>query len=139
MSLYSYQGSYPIPVPFRIKLSSGFTRTDPTTFTQEELEDAGYTGPYEEPVYDSTIETLSWNGTEYVKRPYNTEEIEAQWDIIRLERDRLLKESDYTQISDYDLGIENREEWRVYRQILRDLPETQTNPFDISWPLMPVS
>lgn len=135
--LYSHHSSRPAPLPFRITLPNGFTRTDPSTFTETEITAAGFTGPYTEPIYDSKIETLDWNGTEYVKRLYNAEELEAQWNIIRLERDKLLKSSDYTQISDYDLGIENVEEWKTYRQSLRDLPETQTNPFDISWPNLP--
>jgi hypothetical protein len=48
-----------------------------------------------------------------------------------------LKDSDWTQISDYDLGLENKEQWATYRQELRDLPEVQSNPFDISYPDIP--
>lgn len=32
----------PEPIPFRIRLSSGLTRTDPATFTAEEIAGAGY-------------------------------------------------------------------------------------------------
>ena len=42
MSLYSYQGKEPKSLPFRITLSNGQTRTDPSTFTAEEIADAGY-------------------------------------------------------------------------------------------------
>jgi hypothetical protein len=40
--LYSLNGAYPKPLPKRIVLSNGTTRTDPTTFTPEEIADAGY-------------------------------------------------------------------------------------------------
>jgi len=43
---------------------------------------------------------------------------------IRKVRDRLLSESDYTQIPDSPFSEEVREAWRVYRAALRDLPTT---------------
>ncbi len=136
MNLYSYQGSKPQPLPFRIRLPDGSTRTDPSTFTQEEITAAGYTGPYTQPSYDTKTEVLDWDGSEYFVRPYNTQELEEQWNKVREQRNRLLKDSDWTQISDYDLGLENKEQWATYRQELRDLPEVQSNPFDILWPVI---
>jgi hypothetical protein len=38
---------------------------------------------------------------------------------------------------DAPLGEGEREAWRVYRQALRDLPETITDPADILWPEPP--
>ena len=58
--LYSLQGNRPAPLPFRITLPNGFTRTDPSTFTEEEILAAGLTGPYTEPPYDPTTEQLDW-------------------------------------------------------------------------------
>jgi hypothetical protein len=43
-------------------------------------------------------------------------------DVIRLIRNGLLTDSDWTQISDAPLTIEKREEWKQWRQYLRDLP-----------------
>jgi hypothetical protein len=60
MMLYSFQGSRPAPLPFRITLPNGFTRTDPSTFTENEITAAGFTGPYVEPPYDPAIEQLGW-------------------------------------------------------------------------------
>ena len=136
MMLYSLNGSLPEPLPFRIKFPDGFTRTDPSTFTQEEITAAGYIGPYTQPSYDSKTEVLDWNGSEYFIRPYNTQEIEEQWNKVREQRNQLLKDSDWTQIGDYDLGLENKEQWAIYRQELRDLPNFQSNPFDIQWPIL---
>ncbi len=55
-----------------------------------------------------------------------TEEKQEETEILvvdtRQERDRLLKESDWTQLLDSPLTKEEQEKWRVYRQQLRDMP-----------------
>jgi len=58
--LYSFNGGHPEPLPFRITLPNGFTRTDPSTFTEDEISVAGFTGPYVEPGYDPTTQQLDW-------------------------------------------------------------------------------
>jgi hypothetical protein len=60
MTLYSHNGSRPAPLPFRITLPNGFTRTDPSTFTEDEIHAAGFTGPYIEPPYNPATEQLGW-------------------------------------------------------------------------------
>jgi hypothetical protein len=60
MTLYSFNGSRPEPLPFRITLPNGFTRTDPSTFTEDEILAAGFTGPYTKPSYDPATEQLDW-------------------------------------------------------------------------------
>lgn len=56
---------------------------------------------------------------------------------LRRERDRLLTQCDWTQMPDAPLNEAQREAWRAYRQQLRDLPETITDPADILWPEPP--
>jgi hypothetical protein len=58
--LYSFNDAYPAPLPFRITLPNGFTRTEPVTFTEAEIASAGFTGPYTEPGYDPTTQQLDW-------------------------------------------------------------------------------
>lgn len=58
--LYSHSNARPEPLPFRITLPNGFTRTDPATFTEDEIAAAGFTGPYTEPIYDPTTQQLDW-------------------------------------------------------------------------------
>ena len=43
---------------------------------------------------------------------------------VRIERNRLLVESDWTQLSDSPLIEEKKLAWQAYRDSLRDLPET---------------
>jgi hypothetical protein len=64
--LYSIRQQRPASLPFRIRLSNGFTRTEPASFTAEEITDAGYVGPYTEPAYDAATEQLLWVDGAYV-------------------------------------------------------------------------
>lgn len=66
MMLYSFNGSRPAPLPFRITLPNGFTRTDPSTFTENEIAAAGFAGPYDEPAYDPTTQQLEWANGAFV-------------------------------------------------------------------------
>lgn len=63
-----------------------------------------------------------------------SEMISGQWMILRKSRNILLKESDWTQLSDSPAV---KETWAVYRQALRDITQTTTNPFDVIWPTPP--
>jgi len=79
MTLYSYNGAYPQTLPFRIRLSDGRTRTDPTSFTAEELADAGYTEVSDKPtITDSQV--LEWDSQaiDWVVRDKTSEEIAAE-------------------------------------------------------------
>ncbi len=67
--LYSFHGNRPAPLPFRITLPDGFTRTDPITFTEDEILAAGFTGPYTEPSYDPATEQLDWADSVYSVTP----------------------------------------------------------------------
>ena len=73
-------------------------------------------------------------------RPLTDEEqqtiIDSQWANIRSRRNIELNESDWTHISDSPLTVEKKEEFKVYRQSLRDIT-TQLNPFSIEWPTPP--
>lgn len=59
----------------------------------------------------------------------------AQWDVIRAERNKLLVDSDWTQLPDAPVDAAA---WATYRQALRDVT-TQANPFAIIWPESPSS
>jgi len=77
--LYSFRQQRPAPLPFRIRLSNGFTRTEPASFSAEEIADAGYVGPYTEPVYDSATEQLGWVDGAYVIEPLPPPPVVPRW------------------------------------------------------------
>jgi hypothetical protein len=61
---------------------------------------------------------------------------EKQWAQVRVERDKLLAECDWTQLP--DAPIPDRTAWVTYRSELRQIPETQTDPSNIVWPTPPI-
>lgn len=54
--------------------------------------------------------------------PSDAEKMELTAVRIRIMREELLSESDWTQVPDSPLTAEKRTEWQDYRQRLRDLP-----------------
>ena len=73
----------------------------------------------------------SYNGEVTVEDiPMSDEEARAQ-------RDKLLAETDWTQVLDAPIDAETREAYRAYRQALRDIPEQDGFPESITWPELP--
>jgi len=68
--------------------------------------------------------------------------------LLREERNKLIAETDWTQLKDIDLDIIRERNWKNYRQALRDLP-AKSNPklnsmggldmSSVTWPTIPSS
>lgn len=73
-----------------------------------------------------------WNGTQWINGRTQEEKIDA----IRVVRDSLISESDWLMLPDVPITAENRIQWQVYRQALRDFTATcdVDNPI---WPIQP--
>ena len=63
-------------------------------------------------------------------------ETEIKWQQIRNQRNRLLLESDWVVTKASDTGVAVSNEWKTYRQALRDVP-TQSDQDNITWPTKP--
>lgn len=64
----------------------------------------------------------------HTKNPFtNDEQAERDLITVRLKRNGLLRESDWTQFNDSPLSAEKKLEWVTYRQTLRDI--TNTTPY----------
>ena len=76
-----------------------------------------------------------WNGTEWVLN--NQIWTDNQSETVRGERDILLAECDWvvTKAKEYDEEVP--QEWKNYRQALRDIPEQTDFPFNVVWPTKP--
>ena len=74
----------------------------------------------------------TWNGSSYDK-PAPTLTDEEKWQNIRTERDIWLQKTDYLAMSDNTMS----DAMKTYRQQLRDIPQTYTNPDDVVWPTKP--
>lgn len=62
---------------------------------------------------------------------------EMQSKRMRFLRNRLLAESDWTQLSDVPLTEEKKAEWITYRQQLRDITSVIGFPMTVEWPQKP--
>ena len=56
---------------------------------------------------------------------------------LRTKRNTLLTESDWTQSPDSPLTDEVIDDWAIYREELRDLPDTTADPANPVWPEVP--
>jgi hypothetical protein len=68
-------------------------------------------------------ELYLWDGSTYV----------FSMDLLRNKRNQLLTNTDKYMLSDYPITDERKNEWKTYRQALRDLPKT----IDINNPAFP--
>ena len=104
----------------------------------ELVENLSYTTPTQKL---SNVDAYVQGGKAYNVRVENTtaEEQTAltdqKWIAIRLERDRRLQITDWRASSDLKLS----DDWKNYRNELRQIPQTQTDPYNIAWPTEPSS
>ena len=84
----------------------------------------------------SELEWLDETQTKPTEEEINQKvsELEAQepFTLLRAERNRLIAETDWTQLKDIDLDIIRERNWKNYRQALRDLPSKSTPKLDSS-------
>lgn len=115
--LYSFNGQYPGPLPNRIRLSDGSTRTDAENFTAEMIEDAGYYEVEDPPQITST--------QKYIWDPTQARSYFIVVDLTQEELDQL-KEQHLEEV-----GIEKNELLVVYYKIKLD--EIEKNGEDLSY------
>jgi len=132
-ALYSHQGQEPQVLPFKIRLNDGTAPSDPATYTDEQLAEAGFTGPYTFPEHEEPSQRVYWDfeNLEYVVEdvlvPGSDMTEEEVWAGIRNVRNILLAESDWTVLSDAPITTTQKQEALDYRESLRDYPSTITD------------
>ena len=80
---------------------------------------------------------LKWDGSKIVKdddalTAYQTAE---KWKNIRADRNRRLEETDFMALSDTSPSMSN--DMKIYRQKLRNIPQENSDPDNITWPTKP--
>jgi len=106
--------------------------------------------PTERPTCDPTTHKVVRDGQEeidslwYTKwkvEPFTTEEKtlydEQAAALEKTNRTGKLEHSDWTQFTDSPLTDSKKEEWKTYRQALRDLPTASGWPYTHTWPTEP--
>ncbi|WP_338668552.1 tail fiber assembly protein [Pseudodesulfovibrio methanolicus] len=61
----------------------------------------------------------------------------AEADAVRARRDKLLADSDWTQLADAPLDAEEKTVWATKRQAWRDVPQQGGFPYNVTWPTPP--
>lgn len=87
---------------------------------------------YNKELLDSPQKYQIRDGILSLRAPSENELLEK----IREHRNYLLQQSDFTQLVDSPLTESQKEKWRVYRQELRDFPQT-CDIFNPIWPISP--
>lgn len=144
--LYSYKGQYPSSLPQRIRFSDGSTRTDSSTFTNEELTDAEYVAAGDSPSYDSDTQKVIWNGSSWEVVSLTLSErvsrVAELWAEVRENRDEKIKEVEWRvmrNMSETRQGVDttdNITDLDTYVQALRDITSSTTNPIEVVWPTL---
>tara|TARA_B100001093_G_C26594586_1_gene913094 strand:- start:296 stop:568 length:273 start_codon:yes stop_codon:yes gene_type:complete len=65
--------------------------------------------------------------------PTDAEILASKWASVRAERNGKLAQTDWRAGSDLTLS----DDWKTYRQALRDLPSSQSDPDNITFPTEP--
>lgn len=141
--MYSYNNQYPISeLPHRIRLSDGMTKTDPSTFTEEDIAYAGFTRVDDPPEYDVNTQRLTWEVNDGVGtwKVVNLTQ-EEMWQPIREKRNKLMNEFEWRisrynreNISGTPLTDANIVHMYEYMQALADITK-QEDPLNIVWPV----
>ncbi|WP_333000166.1 tail fiber assembly protein [Vibrio vulnificus] len=63
--------------------------------------------------------------------------VDGKWGEVRRIRDELIKQTDFTQMPDTPLDDAKKAEFTAYRQALRDIPQTYSDPDTVVWPDKP--
>jgi len=98
----------------------------------------------------SGLEWLDENQTKPTEDELNAKIVELKaaepYKLLREERNKLIAETDWTQLKDISLDSIREKNWKEYRQALRDLPNSSTPKLDsngnldmssVTWPDKP--
>jgi len=89
--------------------------------------------PHTHQIFAECVEGKWGPIAEYVPpAPPTEEEVAAQ---VRSQRDRLLAKTDWTQAADVPQATKDK--WAPYRQALRDVPQQEGFPYNVTWPTPP--
>lgn len=124
--------SFPMVLTNEVLESFDIYYVEPTEYIDD------YTKNIEEgtPILSDTSYIQVWNIIDASEEEISAK-LEEKWVEVRIMRDALLAQSDWTQFQDSPLSGTTLVEWQTYRQSLRDIT-SQPNPYNLSWPAKPM-
>jgi hypothetical protein len=91
-----------------------------------------------DPIYIDGQWKQQWELVDKTQQEIYVEKKQKEYEV-RKERDRLLSESDWVVISSLEKGKTIPQDWIDYRQDLRDIPTQKGFPYDVIWPVKPLT
>ena len=145
MSLYSINKNYPTEeLPKRIRKSDGTTVTDLKSLSVSELKDFGIVAVDSAPSYDDNTQKISWDGDKWAVSSLSDGELEINkaiaWKKVRLDRDNAIEATQKRidkYLSEVRRGVSTTDDISkldAYIEELRQIPQKQTDPYNITWP-----
>lgn len=126
--------------PYEIEYEEDLAKITFFENVQPKVVEEGEAEKYEYDMYrlelinrDNLIANLDSNLDAWIMTAKDVEYAELA-DEVRKKRNKLLTESDWTQLVDASLTTKNKETWLVYRQALRNVPQQKGFPHDVVWP-----
>ena len=117
-----------VTAPYEVSTRSGVEEIDGQWFTKF-IAGPVFTDTTDD---DGNVTTASDNEAAYKAR------IDAEAaTYVREKRDKLIAETDWTQLTDSQLSDSVKATWVTYRQALRDLPTSEGFPHTTTWPAKP--
>lgn len=113
---------------------------DPTkeSFLQENIDGSKY---YIDVLTNTSVEIPEkpnlWSDFDFTTKQWIPNEFRAKLEINQRRKKSLLA-SDWTQIPNNPLTLEQQAAWATYRQELRDIPQQSGYPLNVVWPVAPV-
>lgn len=90
--------------------------------------------PYNKAKY-AVGQTVAMKQYKIVEIPaLTTEEVAAQ---VRAQRDAMIARTDFMMMPDYPISEEDKTLVEAYRQALRDIPQQESFPSNVQWPVAP--
>lgn len=141
--LYSFKNMEPNVLPNRIRLSTGLTKTDPCTFTEQDLLDAGYVLVAQEyPSFDPKTQKVIWdiNIAAWTVLPLSDQEqllyTATTATNVRQARNTELQKLDVEVIRQLEASGSVSDKLKTYRQALRDITLQPGFPHEVNWPVL---
>jgi hypothetical protein len=133
---YTKNGEYPKPLPNRIRLLGGQTRTLP--FSKDDIIAAGYR-EVDPPPVALPHQKLEWSGSSWLIFDKSQQDIIDDWTKIRYERDKRINDFEWRYMRYYRnqrLGLEQVDDLNDMDQYIQELCDItkQNSPYNIQWP-----
>ena len=92
------------------------------------------------PERPSRFHEFDYSAEQWVDRKSQQQKNDEILEGVRIERDGLIRATDWTQMPDAPLTEQQRTAWAIYRQSLRDVPQNNANVAsldEVQWPSKP--